>query len=280
MKRYRQTVEDILARVSDIETSWKDDHSEAVVRLIARLPQKDEYCTEDVERLLENDFHAGVTVVRLVLGLSKDEFTVAMRAALGPGGAGVTRFRKDRQAFLRAIDSLQVAPALSDLVNTPISWRTILIERLRFGRGSAIKGQRRGRSLEDFTERVVRRVFSDVGYDTRCRFLGSTGTSTEKADFAIPNKDDARILIESKGYGATGSKQSDILGDIEKIDAQKRHDTHLLLVTDGVTWQRRVNDLRKLVEMQNQGRIARIYTQSMVDELEEDLRDLRRDHSL
>jgi hypothetical protein len=173
-----------------------------------------------------------------------------------------------------------VPQALTELANTPVSWQSILIERLRFGRGSAIKGQRRGRCLEDFTEEVLRRVFSDVGYDTRCRFLGVTGTSTEKADFAIPNKDDPRILIESKGYGATGSKQTDILGDIEKIDAQKRHDTHFLLVTDGVTWRSRVNDLRKLVEMQNQGRVARIYTQSMAAELESDLRDLRRDHSL
>ena len=68
-------------------------------------------------------------------------------------------------------------------------------------------------------------------YDTRCRFIGATGLSTEKADFAIPNREDPRILIEVKGYGATGSKQTDILGDIERIANQKRSDTHLLLST-------------------------------------------------
>ena len=106
------------------------------------------------------------------------------------------------------------------------------------------------------------------------------GTSTEKTDFAIPTKEDPAILIEVKGYGATGSQQTDISGDIEKIDLQKRRDTHLLLVTDGLIWKDRLNDLRKLIQMQNQGKISRIYTRNMRDELEADLRQLRKDHSL
>ena len=53
-----------------------------------------------------------------------------------------------------------------------------------------------------------------------------------------------------------------------------------LLVIDGLTWRSRVNDLRKLVEMQNHGRITRIYTQLMAAELEADLQQLRKDHSL
>ncbi|HXQ22826.1 MAG TPA: DpnII family type II restriction endonuclease, partial [Candidatus Acidoferrales bacterium] len=137
----------------------------------------------------------------------------------------------------------------------------------------------RGRFLEDFTEKIVRAVFGDA-YDTRCRFVGASGTSTEKTDFAIPSKRDACILIEVKAYGATGSKQTDILGDIRRIVEEKRHDTHLLLVTDGTTWKARVNDLRKLVEMQNKGLIARIYTHSMEEALQHDLRQLRRDHGL
>jgi hypothetical protein len=117
-------------------------------------------------------------------------------------------------------------------------------------------------------------------YDARCRFVGAGGTSTEKTDFAIPSKNDPRVLIEVKAYGATGSKQTDILGDIRRIVEEKRHDTHLLLVTDGATWKARVNDLRNLVKMQNKGLIARIYTHKMGSELRKDLRQLRRDHGL
>ena len=71
-----------------------------------------------------------------------------------------------------------------------------------------------------------------------------------------------------------------MLGDISRIVNEKRHDTHFLLVTDGITWRERTSDLGKLVELQNVGRITRIYTQSMGEQLEEDLRQLKREHGL
>jgi len=280
VQRYRQTLEEILAVLSAIETSWMDKHSAAVIEAIKALAEKPVYTRGDIASVFEPDFEAGLTTLRLFLELSKDEFGIALREAMGEGGAGITRFRKDREGFLAGIDNLGILEATAELVNKPIGWRDILVERLKYGRGSAIKGQKRGRTLENFVEKIVKAVFGDGCYDTRCRFVGATGLSTEKADFAIPNKEDPRILIEVKGYGATGSKQTDILGDIERIVNQKRSDTHLLLVTDGVTWRSRQSDLSKLIDWQNKGRIARIYTQLMAAELESDLRQLRLNHSL
>jgi hypothetical protein len=233
VQRYRQTLEELLAVLSAIESSWMDEHSAAVIEAIKALPEKPVYTQDDIASVFEPDFEAGLTALRLFLGLSKDEFGIVLRGALGEGGAGITRFRKDRKGFLVGIENLGVLEKIAELVNKPIGWRDILVERLKYGRGSAIKGQKRGRSLEDFVERIVKAVFGEGRYDTRCRFVGATGLSTEKTDFAIPNKTDPRILIEVKGYGATGSKQTDILGDIERIVNQKRPDTHLLLVTWG-----------------------------------------------
>lgn len=98
------------------------------------------------------------------------------------------------------LDRLGAPSRLQALVNTPVGWRDMLVERLRGGRGSAIKGQTRGRGLEDFVEELVKRTIGDGRYDKRCRFVGATGTSSEKTDFAIPSKDDASILIEVKAY--------------------------------------------------------------------------------
>ena len=198
---------------------------------------------------------------------------------MGEGGAGITRFRKDREGSWRESTALGPWKRL-------LGWSIcrlvgdILIERLKYGRGKRNQRAEARAVLEDFAEEIVKAVFGDGHYDTRCRFVGATGMSTEKADFAVPNKQDPRILIEVKGYGATGSKQTDILGDIERIANQKRPDTHLLLITDGVTWRSRKNDLSKLIDWQNRGRITRIYTQLMAAELEADLRQLRLDHSL
>jgi hypothetical protein len=266
--------------LSPLEASWKDAHSEEVLRLVNSLPQKSEYTPDDLAALLDDSFEAALTTVRLALDLSKDQFFAAFTEALGPGRGGIKAYKHDRNAFLTALDSLGAARSLTQLASAPVTWRDILVERLKSGRGSAIKGQARGRDLENFADRIVKRVFGDIGYDVRCRFIGSRGTSTEKADFAVPSKQDPRILIESKAYGATGSKQTDILGDMARIVEEKRHDTNLLLVTDGTTWKQRLNDLRKLVEMQNRGLITRIYTKRMESDLEADLRQLRRDHSL
>jgi hypothetical protein len=178
------------------------------------------------------------------------------------------------------LKALDITKAITAIVGRPTTWSDVLIERLRSGRGSAIKGQRRGRTLEDFTEHVVASVFGAGKYEVRCRFVGESGMSTEKCEFAIPTKKDPRILIEAKAYGATGSKQTDVLGDAERIISQKRHDTTFLLVTDGSTWIDRKNDMRNLLALQNRGRIARIYTVKMRNELQRDLGQLKVEHGL
>ncbi|MEZ5509895.1 MAG: DpnII family type II restriction endonuclease [Gammaproteobacteria bacterium] len=193
---------------------------------------------------------------------------------------GSKRWQKDKESYCQALEDLGLLRCMETIINTPVTWSDILTERLKGGRGSAIKGQRRGRYLEDFVENIIIDVFGENSYDVRCQFLGATSTSVEKADFAIQSKDDPSILIEVKAYGATGSKQTDILGDISRIVNEKRFDTHFLLVTDGVTWKDRLSDLRKLVDLQNQGKITRIYTQMMADQLHEDLVQLKIEHGL
>jgi hypothetical protein len=280
MRRVRQSLDVILASISEIQTSWQDSHSAAVVNAINSVPIKPEYDLPDLRILLEGDFEAAKTMLRLFLGLSGDEFEIALREALGGSGTGVKRFRSDPQGYLEALGSLGILETIAGAIHRPTDWRDLLIERLKSGRGSAIKGQQRGRALEDFVEAIIRVVFGEGNYDTRCRFFGATGESTEKTDFAIPNRRDPSILIEAKGYGATGSKQTDVLGDVERICREKRPDTDFLLVTDGQTWRSRQSDLAKLVIWQNQGRITRIYTQSMAVEFEADLVQLKSDHSL
>lgn len=99
----------------------------------------------------------------------------------------------------------------------------VIIERLKLGRGSAIKGPKRGRFLENEVEAVIKSVFGD-SYDKNCNFIGLEGKQA-KAEFAIPSKDDPEILFEVKAYGATGSKQTDVLGDIGKIKDAKKHNS-------------------------------------------------------
>lgn len=274
MERKRQTFEEIISSLSRIESAWKDGHAQSVMDLLDQIEEKASYTTGDLRQILSQDYEVGMTLIRLFLDLSKDELVGSLRDV----EAGL--YRKDPDRFLGGLTSLGALEKMREAVGTPVTWRDVLVERLKTGRGSAIKAQARGRFLEDKTEEIVQAVFGIGHYDARCRFVGANGQEDEKTDFAIPSRGDARILIEVKAYGATGSKQTDILGDMGRIVGQKRNDTTLLFVTDGITWKLRPNDLRKLIEMQNKGQIARIYTSKMFPDFRQDLLRLRSEYGL
>src|SRR5690606_33172734 len=103
------------------------------------------------------------TVIRLFLDQSKDEFTISLKKSfLNDGfdkGTGVTRYRKDKVSYVETLIGLGLIERMDGVVNRPLIWSDVLVERLKGGRGSAIKGQSRGRGLEDYVEEIVRSVF-------------------------------------------------------------------------------------------------------------------------
>jgi hypothetical protein len=279
MQVIAQTLGEILDSLRPLIVAWQDEVSARVIDRLQALPVRETYGEEDIRQILETgSFDDGLLIVRLFLGLSKDQFTAALIDALGPGGSGVTRYKSDRTNYLNTLTGLGLLEAMAAEMARPLHWSDTLVERLRSGRGSAISGQRRGRGVEDFAEQVVRQVFGN-DFQMRVTFAGRAGR-TAKCDFAIPSREMPRILIEAKGYAATGSKMTDVIGDIEQIIASKRGDTTFLFFTDGLTWKQRQSDLRKIVRYQNNGDIARVYTYSMATQFEADLRQLKQEYAL
>jgi hypothetical protein len=274
-----QTLDDVVASLSPLDVEWMDEMAANAIAKLSAMPKKETYTRDDVAALLNSNFDEGILCARLFLALSKDSMEAALRQELGSGGIGVKRFQADQTKFLETLERLSLLDAMAATVNYEPVWSDILVERLRSGRGSAIQGQRRGRGLEDFVEAIVKDVFGEGNYEPRCTFTGADGKPA-KCDVAIPDRTRPRIIIEVKGYGATGSKMTDIIGDLDAIINAKRHDTTLLFVTDGMTWKARLSDLRKIVQRQNQGKIARIYTTKMRDQLAEDLKTMKRNFGL
>ncbi|MGB6223554.1 DpnII family type II restriction endonuclease [Haloferula sp.] len=276
MKRSRQTFEEIAASLRVLEVDWMEDpHAGKVITMLKSLPVGRKITGNDVIKILETDFRAASTVLRLFLGMAKDEYDRDIPALFEGTGAGkVTKFKQDPKAFVAAFAKLDLLKKINAEVTRPLEWSDRLVGLFEGGWGSARKGQLRGRMLEDFVEDILLKIFSKDQIIPRCQFLGASGLSSEKADFAIPSAEDAHILIEVKAFNATGSKQTDVLGDIYRIVEQRRDDTAFILVTDGISWKARQNDLRKIIKLQNEGRIRKIYTMAMADQLEADLRSL------
>lgn len=278
MKVIAQSLDDILGALQPLKVEWQDDTARSVIQQLKKFPRKQVYTCKDVEGVLDDHFDEGLLIARLFLGLSKDVFAAALHSALGEGGAGIKRYQSSRKEFVEALVTLGLLDAMAVHANRRPQWTDILVERLRSGRGSAISGQKRGRSVEDFAENVVKSIFGER-YGKRCTFVGARGKKA-KCDFAVPSKSNPQIVIEAKGYGATGSKMTDVIGDIEKIIEAKRKDTAFLFFTDGMTWNQRRNDLRKIVDYQNAGDITRIYTSSMREQFKADLEQLKREYGL
>ncbi|TVR53584.1 MAG: hypothetical protein EA426_17750 [Spirochaetaceae bacterium] len=275
-----QDLDGLLSKLSVLETVWKDDLARSVLELLNGLPQDRPVDSGDIERMLREDFDAAITVVRLFLDRSKDELTYELKTLFADGtGPGKSTFAADPSAFVQRLLPTGILDSINDTIRRPTTWIDVVAERLKAGRGSAIKGQYRGRALEDFVEGIVRRVF-DARYDARTSFTGKDGRSTAKSDFAIPSRDLPHILIEVKAFGATGSKQTNVIGDAHSIIEQKRHDTTLLIVTDGISWYARKNDLRQLIALQNTGDIYKIYTKKMAEDLESDLAQMKSEYGI
>ncbi|SFT75430.1 DpnII restriction endonuclease [Algoriphagus locisalis] len=275
MRRHTQTKSQLVADLGEVVTDWKDAFAIKFIDYLNNLEQSGDLEEEHLSLLLEQDFEVSITLFRIILEQSKDEFTETLKAIFfeNPKGYGKTSFRFDPSGYTRTLNKLGLVRKINEMSSRKYSWKDIIQERLKMGRGSAIKGQTRGKNLEDFVEIIVGEVFDK--FEIRKSFIGSNGLSTAKADFCIPSTQQPSIVIEVKAYGATGSKQSDVIGDVQKIISEKRNDTYFLLVTDGVTWTARLRDFERLVEFQNSGDIYRIYTQKMKQELLEDLTQLK-----
>jgi hypothetical protein len=281
MERHVQSKEELRTQLSEVITDWKDDFAIEFLDFLALLPQQRALDKDSIKEILEKDFRRGLLFFQLICEQSKDEFAIVLKSLFidFPKGAGKNSFRENPDRFVDILISYGLITKFQHILLKDFTWKDILMERLKGGRGSAIKGQTRGRNLEDFVEMYVKEVFGS-NYDARESFIGRDGNKKAKADFSIPSKNQPQIIVEVKAYGATGSKQSDVIGDIEKIMKEKRSDTYFLLVTDGITWLSRMRDFERLIDFQNQGDIHRIYTQKMSNELAADLLQLKRELKL
>ncbi|MCF8070046.1 MAG: hypothetical protein K9L30_15805 [Desulfobacterales bacterium] len=281
MKKVTQTLDDITSKLKRLDSQWEDDFGLAVINELSFLKKElDSGKPLDshlIQLLLEKNFKIYMTIFRLFFSLSKDGLESYLLKELN-GKIGITAFKENPKPFVDFFVNRGLPNIAISYQAKKWTWEDIITERLKLMRGRAVKGQKRGRSTEDAVENVIKKVFGNK-YDIRCNFTGLYGQEA-KAEFAIPNKNNPSIIFEAKAYDATGSKQTDVLGDIAKVINVKKPVTDFLFVTDGITWLQRLSDLRKIVEFQNNGDIRKIYTLSMLIELEDDLKDLKNYHGI
>jgi len=235
----------------------------------------------DVERLLRDHAYF-LDFSRLVLGVSQDAFaTQASEILIEQGHPRVdwkqleALRRKHPTRLAQVLMALDFGPRLAALLNRTWTLADVLEDRYRQGRGRAVSGIRRGSLLEKEVSTLLLRALDGrtAPFDSGVTYTGFKGLEA-KCDFAIPGKDRPKIVIECKGFEATGSKLTDVLGDVRKIIEAKAPHTYFFVVTDGRGWRRRTGDLEKLVAFQREGSIDMIFTRARLSELQDCVRQI------
>jgi len=279
MKFEKVSLEQLLAEITEIPAGWLDERGQAVLlslkeRLAELQAMPGPIGQQELAQELAKDRNF-LDVCRLFLGMSQDLLTNAISDSLARVGqpratwTQIQRLQRTNPSLLAdALAELGIGAVISDHLAKQWTVEDILIERYRLGRGRAVAGQKRGRSVEDEIENGLKVLLDGrpAPYAKRVNYVGFKG-KTAKCDFSLPSAEHPKIVIEAKGFEATGSKQSDVLGDVLKIIEAKAPHTYFFVVTDGRGWHNRTSDLEKLVRFHLDGEIDMIFTRARLTDL-------------
>jgi len=142
MQRHKQSKNELISKLGAVVTDWKDEFSETFVSYLANFTVATTVMPDDLKNLLEKNFDAGITLFRLVLELSKDEFTEILKALFydSVSGHGKKTFNKNPDQYVKRLVEFGLLESLNRLMSRNYTWKEVVQERLKMGRGSAIKG--------------------------------------------------------------------------------------------------------------------------------------------
>ncbi len=279
MQFQKVTLEKLLSELTELPAEWMDELAQKVVdqlRLsVGALRNLDRpvSASDLAEQLQESDTF--LDVARLFLGKGQEPVAHMLCAELAEGSMTWTKLRRlaklEPERMAEALAGIGMLDVIDEHLDRRWEVEDILIDRYKMSRGRAIAGQARGRGLEDEAQAVLED--EGIPFERGVTFTGKKG-ETAKSDFAIPTKDHPKIVIECKGYEATGSKLTDFLGDVLKIVQAKDYHMYVFLVTDGRGWHNRVSDLRKIVEYHESGAVDMIYTKARLADLAADVKKI------
>jgi hypothetical protein len=271
----RVALQSLLGEFVELQSDWLDETGAKVIAHIGTIiPKLHAFVaapTAAEMAAMLGDEPAFLDVCRLFMGVSQEVAAHQISAHLPPPALSWTRLRRlarrDAHMLAQAFISLGLPAKIYTDVHKAWTTEEVLTDRYKMSRGRATAGQARGRSLEVKVEEVLRNV---APFESRVTFTGRRGIAA-KCDIAIPSRDHPKIVIEAKGFEATGSKLTDFLGDIRKIIDAKESRTYFFVVTDGRGWMHRPSDLQHVIDHQHLKEIDMIYTSARLAQLAQDV---------
>ena len=270
MKFTKLTLGEILLELEELPSSWMDETARDLVESIDETLTnlgKGKPTLEDLTREFSRQPNF-LDICRLFFGHGQETVAHMICERLDCKSTSFVNLRKlsyrEPEKMAGIMIDLELPVLIQEYAMKKWTTKDILVERYKMSRGRAIAGQSRGRGLEDEVQKVLNE--RGIPYQRGVTFTGQRG-NTAKCDFCIPTKDHPKIVLEAKGFEATGSKLTDFLGDILKIGQAKEYQMYFFVVTDGRGWHNRQSDLKKLVKFHDDGLVDMIYTRARLHDL-------------
>lgn len=211
-----------------------------------------------------------VPVLALCVGLTQEQLKNQLRHRFKTPSWTLLARNRPEELIAYLDERFGLVQAVDNQRNRIWSFADVLKERLNWSRRRGVRSTTRGRLLEDTVEQVLQRL--QLPYVMRTTFEGR-GRETAPCDFAVPEGGaGAKIVGAAKGFDSTGSKLTDAVREVEQMAQIRTPLQFVYAVVDGIGWLNRQSDLRRLWNLFDSRQIDGLYTLSMLDHFEADLK--------
>lgn len=246
--------------------------SAQIMDAASELDSMDEVSVESLAAWVKEDPHR-VPVLGLAVGLTQERLKNVLRTKFDTAGWV-------KLARTRSVDIVKWLEQEFDVVamlelqrDRNYRFGHVLVARAG-SRVRATSAARSGRDVEDEIEAVAERLGLD--YSTRTRFTGRNG-QTAPCDLVIHNRrGEPAIVVAAKGFDSTGSKLTDSVREIEEMAEVRLPRQVVMAVIDGIGWNSRKSDLRRIHSLWDRDMIDGMYTLTTLDQFEFDLDEATR----
>lgn len=237
----------------------------------ASLAELDEI-TPDTLAAWAAEHYASANVLGLAVGLSQERLKTTLKYHLGTSG-WLTLARERPSDLVEMLDrEFELVHLVDFQRRRSYDFGDILVARAST-RQTANSAAASGRMVEDHIEAIA----NDLGLpcETRTRFIGRN-RRTAPCDLVIPSGSNADIAVAAKGYDSTGSKLGDAVREIEEMADVRLPRQYIMAVIDGIGWNNRLSDLKKIYILWERQQIDGMYTLATLDRFRDDLQQAAR----
>ena len=218
-----------------------------------------------------------VYALGLTVGLSQEKLKNLLRSEFGTTSWAKAVGQHGPAAVVEWLDEqFGVVESLERQRNRSYTFGDVLAAR-GTTRTTASSAGTAGLVIEDAVEAIVQRL--GLPYEMRGRFVGRNG-ETGPADLAVPGFRDALITVACKGFDSTGSKLTAAVTEVQQMAEVRFASQYVFAVVDGIGWNARQGDFRRMYALLETHRIDGLYTLADLEALEADLRRAAERHDL